>query len=206
MKTGGFTVLKRWVVGISALLVLAASVMLSKKGVGLGGDLEWAGFAVALALTASQFMFNSEFEDWTWTLLIVGGFAYLYSINTNIVGFYFYRGMTGDLLSNFDWTNFGGGIFMDVYPELALAWVFRESKVGDFLGNLVKAVTSPETLTQRPKQHSQQNQPRREVPNSIPRKERDIVNFEPEKEENIPDFLRHPRPAPRTNGKHHYSK
>ncbi len=166
---GNFTVLKRWLIGLSGIGIAVCSLILTKQGVGFTGDLAWMGTMVALALFCAELMFNSNFEELNWTIILLGLGAYLYSIWTNIEGFYFYRATEGILWTNFDITNFGGGIFMDVYPELAIAWALKESKIGDLLGNFVKTLRDPDKLTQparstpstKPSQQYQGNQGQR---------------------------------------------
>lgn len=151
---GNFTVLKRWLIGLSGIGIAVCSLILTKQGVGFTGDLAWMGTMVALALFCAELMFNSNFEELNWTIILLGLGAYLYSIWTNIEGFYFYRATEGNLWTNFEITNFGGGIFMDVYPELAIAWALKESKIGDLLGNFVKTLRDPDKLTQPARSNS----------------------------------------------------
>ena len=146
-EDGKFTAIKRKIVGLSGAALLGCSIYLSKQGVGFVGDLWWMGLVVAISLTCAELMFNSSFDELSWTMVLLGTGAYAYSIYTNIVGFYFYRGISGDLFSNFNLTNFAGGFFMDVYPELAIAWALGESKVGDLFGNILKTYNNPEQLT-----------------------------------------------------------
>ena len=147
-QDGKFTEIKRKVVGASGIALLGCSIYLSKQGVGFVGDLWWMGLVVAVSLTCAELMFNSSFEELSWTMVVLGFGAYFYSIYTNIVGFYYYR-HTGDfdLVANFNMTNVAGGFFMDVYPELAIAWAMNESKIGDLFGNLVKTYKNPGQLT-----------------------------------------------------------
>lgn len=148
MKDGKFTEIKRKIAGVSGLAMLGCSIFLSKQGVGFADELWWMGLVVAVSLTCAELMFNSSFDELSWTMVILGFGAYFYSIYTNIVGFYYYR-KSGevDLWNNFNMTNIAGGFFMDVYPELAIAWALKESKIGDLFGNLVKTYNNPEQLT-----------------------------------------------------------
>ena len=127
--------------------MLACSIFLSKQGVGFDTSLWWIGATIAVSLSCSEFMFNDQFNELSWTAVLLGLGAYIYSIHTNIVGFYFYRHIDGTLFSNFDPTNFFGGIFMDVYPEVAISWALGYGKVGDLLGNLVRTWRNPESMT-----------------------------------------------------------
>jgi hypothetical protein len=165
---GNFTRLKRWIIGLSGVGIAYCSIILTKQGVGITGELAWMGTVVALALFCAELMFNSNFEELNWTILLLGLGAYIYSIWTNVEGLYFYRHISGNLFSNFDVTNLGGGMFMDIYPELAIAWALKESKIGDLFGNLIKSAQNPEKLTQS--QHQTQNRPYSSpIPNSIPK-------------------------------------
>lgn len=147
-KEDRFTRIKRWLIGLSGAGMAVVSVIFSKQGVGITGDLVWVGTVVALSLFCAELMFNSNFDELNWTIIVLGLGAYVYSIWTNIQGFYYYRAIEGTLFTNFDVTSFFGGIFMDIYPELAIAWAMGESKLGDLLGNLVKTSKDPDKLTQ----------------------------------------------------------
>lgn len=199
-ESHNFDTIKRWLIGISGVGMAIASVILSKQGVGITGDLAWVGLVVAISLFCAELMFNSNFDELNWTILILGMCAYIYSIWTNVQGFYFYRGISGTIFNNFDTTSFFGGIFMDIYPELAIAWALGESKIGDLIGNVVKTSKNPDKLTQAKSSTSHQANYRVES-----RK----VNTEQRKEElrnkyqkpippiNVPNFLANrntPRP------------
>ena len=147
LKDGQYTKLKRWLVGLSGVMMLYVSLIFSKEGIGIQGNYAWMGYVIAVALSCSEFMFNSNFESLNWTIFVIGLTAYGYSIWTNVVGFYVNRGMTGNMFSNFDPTNVFGGIFLDVYPEVAIAWALKESKIGDLLGNAIKTFRKPESMT-----------------------------------------------------------
>lgn len=182
---GNFTKFKRFIAIVSGVWVGYASVFLSRKGIGFGDDLNWMAWGIAIALFCAEFMFNSKFEELSWTMIFIGVGAYLYSIGVNINGFYFYRGIEGNIWNNFDLTNFGGGLFMDVYPEIAIAWALRESKVGDFLGNILKAYNDPNKMIQQ----VTQNKPYQPVPQSIPRQEPKTERPIPQFQQNVPPFL-----------------
>lgn len=170
-QEGGFTKLKRWIIFASGVGVAYCSILLSKQGVGLTGEFAWMGMVIALALFCAELLFNSNFDDLNWTILALGLGAYVYSIWTNISGFYFYRGLEMDLIKNIDVTSVFGGIFMDVWPELSIAWALKESKVGDLLGNIIKTSRDPEKLTQLSqslKQNHQQTQAQPRNGNSQP--------------------------------------
>ncbi len=131
---------------LSSIAVGWVSITLSKEGIGFKDEGAWMGYAIAIALTCSQLIFTDAYEELSWTLLLLGLGGYIYSIHTNIIGVYDFRGTTGTLFTNFNLENFLGGIFIDVYPEAALAWALGAGKVGDALGNLVKTWMRPEQL------------------------------------------------------------
>lgn len=173
-NSGNFTRIKRFMVGISGVALSVCSIILSKQGVGITGELAWMGTIIALSLFCAELMFNSSFEELNWTMLFLGLGAYLYSIWTNVEGFYYYRQIEGNLWTHFDTTNLFGGLFMDIYPELAIAWALGESKIGDLIGNTVKTIMNPDKLTEpfsTPKQPQQQSQPQK------PPQEQDVPPF-----------------------------
>src|SRR5688572_6740701 len=97
-----FDKFKRFLAVASGISILGCSIYLSKEGVGFTGDIAWMGLVVAIALCCSQLIFNGRFTELTWTGIALGLGAYIYSINTNIDGFYFYRHIEGTLWTNFD--------------------------------------------------------------------------------------------------------
>jgi len=60
------------------------------------------------------------------------------------MGFYALRGTA----SVYDWMNISGGIFMDVFPETAIAWALGAIKTGDLFGNLFSVMNNPDSVTQ----------------------------------------------------------
>ena len=198
MKNDGkFTTFKRIIALVSGVWVGYASIFLSRKGIGFSDDLNWMAWGIAIALFCAEFMFNSQFDELSWTMILIGVGAYLYSIGVNINGFYYYRGIEGTLWTNFDLTNLGGGMFMDIYPEIAVAWALRESKVGDFLGNLVKMYNDPNKLIQQVNGSQASKSPtqrEQRVPenHNLPRRQPQSTPGEPSEEE-LPEFLRQPQ-------------
>ena len=158
MSNGNFTRVKKWLVGLTGVAMLVASISLSKAGIGFTGDAAWIGLVIAVSLTCAEFMFDSNFDEFNWTILVLGLAAYVYSIIANINGFYLYLGLEGTMWTNFNAKSVLGGIFMDVYPELAIAWALSESKVGDLLGNLVKSWKNPEDMTSNEQPKGNNNQ------------------------------------------------
>lgn len=180
---GNFTRFKRFLAGISGIAVLITSMYLSKEGVGFPPEMVIFGWIIAVALSSAEFMFNSSFDELNWTMILIGLGAYIYSIYTNVRGFMFYRGV-----EHYDATSIFGGLFMDVYPELAIAWALKESKVGDLLGNIMKSFDKPESLTdaKSPKKVSS-------VPDAVRNNagRPKMVVPPPDEDDDFPPFLKH---------------
>lgn len=146
MNTNGgkFLKIKRLLALITAVGVLWASIVFSKNGFNFetNSDYIWIGWLLAVAATSAEFMLASDFRKLNWSIVALGLAAYTYSIWSNIMGFQDLRGKdTTDVFS------VSASIFMDVYPEVTIAWALGESKLGDVLGNLWRSVNSPEIVT-----------------------------------------------------------
>lgn len=127
---------------VFGVAVLLTSLFFSKEGFAFKVDNEdiwWVGWVIAGAVSAAQFMFNTQRKELDWTIVLVGLTAYVYSIWSNIQGWESLRGVT-------DYMNWAGGIFMDVFPEKAIAWSLGAIKVGDFVGNFWSVLKNPERL------------------------------------------------------------
>ena len=142
---GNFTKVKRVSTFIVGVAVLWASIIFSKNGFEFNTSAEygWVGWVLAFAATSAQFMMNSSFKKINWTIILIGVSSYIYSIWTNMEGFHSLR----QTESVWNVLNVGGSLFMDVFPEVGIAWALDESKVGDFVGNLVKMFQHPEQVT-----------------------------------------------------------
>jgi hypothetical protein len=67
--------------------------------------------------------------------------------------------------------NISGGVFMDVFPETAIAWSLGVIKAGDLVGNLVSVLNNPERVTAENTQTVKRyNEPRTEHFNKLPKK------------------------------------
>lgn len=129
---------KKFFAKLLGIAVLVVSFQFSAAGFGFRNpDAEWVGWVLAIAVTVAQLIFNTRVKDLNWTIVVMGLMSYLYSIYTNISGFYVYTG------NEFAW-NFTAiipvlsGCFMDIFPEMALAWGFDASTEGDMIGNIVE--------------------------------------------------------------------
>lgn len=134
-------------VGLGLLII---SMYWSQDGFNfdLAGDAGYTTVAVliawflALAVTVIEFVFSSNFKDLNSTLIMFGVAAYVYSIGTNHAGILHFQGTNPN----------GAGAWilafiMDAVPEPLMAWALYESKTGDLIGNLIKAVMSaPSTI------------------------------------------------------------
>lgn len=182
-----------WVIGIPCLY---GSAKLSVSGVNLDGDLWWMGWVIAAALTFTQFLVNGSYEkELNWTILVLGISSYVASIGMNIFGLYQYRfDVTGVdfwyVVDNFDFGTLALGVFIDAFPEMALRWSLGESRVGDWIGNMVKTAQNPEILTKsftvpsvgnhEPRPHGQGSRRREELQrqfNKPSATKRDARNF-----------------------------
>lgn len=147
MKVTNFSDWKKRLALVSGVLIFLISAFNSKNGF-VGADQgDWLlaamGWAFAVAATSAEFMFTSDFKKLNWSLIFLGVCAYVYSIWTNVLGLQTWRGTA----TQYDIVNILGGIFMDVYPEAAIAWALGESRIGDMLGNLVRAAGRSDELT-----------------------------------------------------------
>jgi hypothetical protein len=141
---GKFLKIKRILALVTAVGVLWASIVFSKNGFNFetNSDYIWIGWLLALAATSAEFMLASDFRKLNWSIVALGLTAYIYSIWSNVMGFQDLRGKdTTDIFS------ISASIFMDVYPEVTIAWALGESKLGDVLGNLWRSVNTPEIVT-----------------------------------------------------------
>lgn len=181
-KTEGFENFKRVLVFVMGVVVLLTSLYFSKTGFAFkiadGDSIAWIGWVLAFSVTAAQFMFNTRSKDLDWTIILLGLVAYGYSIWSNVQGFYALRGT----VTAWDWMNISGGIFMDVFPEKAIAWSLGVIKAGDLIGNIVNVINNPDKITQ------EVSQPTKGVSQSylsnLPKRATKI------EEPNIPSFLR----------------
>lgn len=206
---GNFTKGKKYFAIITGLAIAAISAYNSKNGfVSNSSDtlLTWMGWAFSAACMAAQFMFTSEFKKLNWTVIFLGGFAYLYSIPTNFLGL---QGWNGTATEH-NFVNWIAAIFMDVYPEAAIAWALGESKLGDMFGNMVRTIqrkdeltdTGPRAAQPRPitRQQEYKNQeykpeytPTRPTPRPTPRNDQQYPTHHKvgvHTEEDLPDWLK----------------
>ena len=145
----GYDNFKRILAFVMGLVILGTSLYFSVEGFDFKVQNEsiwWVGWVLAFAVTSSQFMFNTRPKELNWTIIILGIVAYGYSIWSNIMGFHALRGTA----SVMDWMNISGGIFMDVFPETAIAWSLGAIKAGDLFGNLFSVMSNPDTVSNAP--------------------------------------------------------
>ena len=142
----GYNNFKRLLAGVMGVVILATSLYFSVEGFDFkveNQSIWWVGWVLAFAVTSCQFMFNTRQEELNWTIIILGVVAYGYSIWSNIMGFHALRGTP----SYVDWMNISGGIFMDVFPETAIAWALGAIKTGDLFGNLFSVMGNPDSVS-----------------------------------------------------------
>ena len=133
-------VLKR-IALFTGIAALAISIYFSYDGFdqSVNGTNEgYTGLAVVIGLTLAiivsvvQFIFGTSYDELNWTLIAAGVGAYIYSIYTNYLGIKHVLGADEFMAG-------ASALFLDIYPEPAIAWALGESLVGDLLGNLGKA-------------------------------------------------------------------
>jgi hypothetical protein len=134
---------------VFGILVLIVSAIFSQSGFGFSEpNLAWVGWILAGAVTVAQLIFNTKLEKLNWTIATVGIMAYVYSIYTNIVGFYAIKG-TSFVLNGDAIIPILGSVFLDIFPEMALAWSFGASSDGDVIGNLKKLADDPRPFSEK---------------------------------------------------------
>lgn len=181
MNEGNFTKGKKWFAIITGLAIAAISAYNSKNGfVSNSSDslLALMGWSFSAACMAAQFMFTSEFKKLNWTVIFLGAFAYAYSIPTNYFGLQGWNGIA----TEHNLVNGIAAIFMDVYPEAAIAWALGESRLGDMFGNMVRTIQRKDELTDTSPRKAQ---PRPEQPR------------QPSYTPTYPPVTQTPRPTPR---------
>jgi hypothetical protein len=95
------------------------------------------GWFLAVAVTVVQFVFSSNFRELNMSLILLGAIAYVYSIDTNVTGILHFMGSQPDV-----WWARGLGFLLDATAEPLIAWSLGVSRDGDFLGNIVKTISS----------------------------------------------------------------
>lgn len=134
-------ILKR-IAMVTGFVVLAISIYFSYDGFDqsvTGGNDGYTflakviGFTLAIVVCVIQFIFGTGYKDLNWTLRVVGIASYVYSIYTNQLGISHVLGAT-------DFMAWASALFMDIYPEPAIAWALGEALTGDLFGNIGKMV------------------------------------------------------------------
>jgi hypothetical protein len=128
------------------------------------------GLALAIVVSVVQFIFGTSYAELNWTLRIAGLAAYVYSIYTNYLGI-------KHILGADDFMAISSALFMDVYPEPAIAWALGEALSGDLLGNIGKLA-----LGEKPKTDNRQPtyEKPRYIPNHKPQNQSRQQNWQPE--------------------------
>ncbi len=134
---------------VFGILVLIVSAIFSQSGFGFSEpNLAWVGWILAGAVTVAELIFNTKLEKLNWTIILVGSMAYVYSIYTNIVGFYAIKG-TSFVLNGDAIIPILGSVFLDIFPEMALAWSFGASSDGDVIGNVKRLANDPNPFSEK---------------------------------------------------------
>ena len=146
---------------ITGIAVLIVSMQFSQSGFGFKGqDIAVSGWVLAIAVTVAQFVFNSRVRNLNWTITVLGIMAYVYSIWTNIVGFYAFQGkvVTVDMLLTFDAIlPVFASAFMDIFPETIISYAFNASGEGDLIGNVMAVAKDPDSIFSKNQNSSNNN-------------------------------------------------
>ncbi len=146
---------------ITGIAVLIVSMQFSQSGFGFKGqDIAVSGWVLAIAVTVAQFVFNSRVRNLNWTITVLGIMAYVYSIWTNIVGFYAFQGkvVTVDMLLTFDAIlPVFASAFMDIFPETIISYAFNASGEGDLIGNVMAVAKDPDSIFSKNQNNSNNN-------------------------------------------------
>ena len=159
-KSDKYTKLKKLFALVTGVGVFVVSAIFSQTGFGFREpSMAWAGWALAIAVTVAELIFNTKVRNLNWTIIVVGIMAYVYSIYTNFVGFYALQGTPIVFWSADAIIPILGSIFMDVYPEMAVAWAMDAAGDGDLIGNVVEVSSDPENIFRKPIQSQKRPQP-----------------------------------------------
>jgi len=135
---------------LTGIAVLVVSMQFSQNGFGFKDeDIALAGWVLAVAVTVAQFVFNSRVRNLNWTITFLGIVAYVYSIWTNLIGFYNYQGKTLNLDTFLDFSALlpvFASAFMDIFPEAILSWAYNSSGEGDLIGNVLAVTNDPNSI------------------------------------------------------------
>lgn len=107
------------------------------------------GLTLAVVVSVVQFIFGTAYSELNWTLRFAGLAAYVYSIYTNYLGI-------KHILGADDFMAISSALFMDIYPEPAIAWALGEALTGDLAGNIGKIMFGE---TKKPAQNDYLNKP-----------------------------------------------
>jgi hypothetical protein len=96
-----------------------------------------------------------------------------------------------------------GSIFLDVFPETALAWAFNASTDGDLIGNILAVGNDPDNIfkkrawesSSQPSKSQPSSRPSVPPPSSLPRNEPRSSGMNPMSS----NPLNHSRPVPKPN-------
>lgn len=134
--------------------LLFVSMFWSQSGfnfdlVGDGGGTSFAvfiGWFLAISVTVVQFVFSTNFKELNASLIFFGVIAYAYSIYTNYLGISHFQGGDGNVYGAWSLA-----LVLDGVPEPLIAWGLRQSLQGDWIGNLIKSLSSSSYSQKEPK-------------------------------------------------------
>lgn len=143
------------------------------------------GWFLAIAVTALQFIFSSNFRELNSSLVLLGLTAYAYSIFTNYQGILEFQGAE----PNRTWAIILS-VILDATAEPMIAWSLGVSREGDMIGNIVKAFKA--SLNSMFEGIDNSDRSRTNTGNKVSKP--NFPNREPsfhEDSSGIPDFMKH---------------
>jgi len=102
-------------------------------------DMVWAGWFMGIAITAIELIWNKQGANTNMTIVLIGVFAYLYGVVTNIMGVLAAQSVT-NLSANPIGAVFAGilGFFLEIAPEPLFVWgLVGVSDMGDLISTLM---------------------------------------------------------------------
>jgi len=102
-------------------------------------DMAWAGWFMGIAITAIELIWNKQGANSNMTILLIGVFAYLYGVITNVMGVLTAQNVV-DIGANPMGAVFAGivGFFLEIAPEPLFVWgLVGVSDMGDVISTLM---------------------------------------------------------------------
>jgi len=159
MSRQNYLLLLRVVSVIVASTLWLISITFSVDGFNFQvADMAWAGWFMGFAITAIELIWNKQGANTNMTIILIGVFAYLYGVVTNIMGVLDAQSVT-EITTNPMGAIFAGilGFFLEISPEPLFVWgLVGVSDMGDVISTLMGKPLAG--ASQQPRQAPQQGQ------------------------------------------------